>query len=69
MECTKEYLLDDEGEKEVVSEYQNGVRKHGISGVPYFIVSREGSEAEMTLSGGQPPAVFLDVFDRLSSPS
>ncbi|CAN0144003.1 unnamed protein product, partial [Hapterophycus canaliculatus] len=65
--CAHAYLQGDEGEKEVVSEFQNGVRKHGITGVPYFVVSREGSEATIPLSGGQPPAVFLEVFDRLSS--
>ncbi|CAM9689206.1 unnamed protein product, partial [Scytosiphon promiscuus] len=67
VECTKEYLQGGEGEKEVMSEFQSGVRKHGISGVPYFVVSREGSEASVPLSGGQPPEAFLEVFDRLST--
>lgn len=66
MECTKEYLQGKEGHDEVLREYQTGIRTHGISGVPHFIISKEGSAATIPLSGGQPPEVFLEAFQALS---
>ncbi len=66
VECTKEYLEGSEGKEEVVGEYEKGVRAHGITGVPYFIISREGSSATVPLSGGQPPAAFIEAFEALS---
>lgn len=67
VECTKEYLEGTEGRQEVISEYKHGIHDYGISGVPYFIVSREGSKATVPLSGGQPPAAFVEAFEALSS--
>ncbi|CAN0403456.1 unnamed protein product [Pylaiella littoralis] len=66
VDCTKEYLQGKEGQNEVLGEYQKGIQTHGISGVPYFIVSREGSKATVPLSGGQPPAAFVEAFEALS---
>lgn len=67
VECTKDYLEGKEGQQEVISEYKHGIHNHGISGVPYFIVSREGSKATVPLSGGQPAAAFVEAFEALSS--
>ncbi|CAN0426557.1 unnamed protein product [Ectocarpus sp. 12 AP-2014] len=67
VECTKDYLEGKEGQPEVISEYKQGIHNHGISGVPYFIVSREGSKATVPLSGGQPAAAFVEAFEALSS--
>lgn len=66
MECSKEYLEGSEGKQEVLGEYQKGIQTHGISGVPYFIISREGSKATVPISGGQPPAAFIEAFEALS---
>eukprot|EP00752_Nemacystus_decipiens_P014252 g12674.t1 len=66
VECTKEYLEGSEGKQEVLGEYQRGVQTHGISGVPYFIISKEGSKATVPISGGQPPAAFIEAFEALS---
>ena len=67
VECTQEYLEGSEGKAEVIGEYEKGVGAHGITGVPYFIISREGSTATVPLSGGQPPEVFVEAFEALSS--
>jgi predicted DsbA family dithiol-disulfide isomerase len=37
-------------------------RPAGVQGVPFFIIN-----GEVAVSGAQPPGVFLDAFDRLSS--
>ena len=66
VECTKEYLEGSEGKQEVLSEYQRGIQTLGISGVPHFVISREGSNATVPLSGGQPPAAFMQAFEALS---
>lgn len=65
MECTKEYLQGKEGQQEVLNEYQQGVQIQGISGVPYFVISREGSKATVPLSGAQPPEAFVEAFQAL----
>lgn len=66
MECTKEYLQGKEGHQEVITEYHRGIESMGISGVPHFVVSREGSKATVPLSGAQPPEAFLEAFQALS---
>lgn len=66
VECTKEYLEGSEGGLEVVNEYQKGIRTHGITGVPFFVISNESKTATVPLSGGQPPAAFIEAFEALS---
>lgn len=66
VEVTKEYLQGKEGHNEVLYEYENAHRSHGISGVPYYVVSREGSKATVPLSGAQPPEAFVQAFEALS---
>ena len=42
-------------------------RLHSVSGVPFFVLTRHGSSSAVrTLSGGQPPEVFLQTFEELS---
>lgn len=65
VECTKEYLEGKEGQQEVINEYQKCVQTQGVSGVPYFIISREGSAATVPLSGAQPPEAFVEAFEAL----
>lgn len=65
--CSKEYLEGKEGKEEVLLDYETSVRRHGISGVPHCVVSREGSRATIPLSGAQPPEVFVEAFEALSA--
>lgn len=66
VECTEGYLRGKDGQEEVLQEYQKGVQEHSISGVPYYIISREGSKAKVTLSGAQPAEAFVEAFEALS---
>lgn len=66
VECTKEYLQGNEGKQEVMYEYEKAARDAGVSGVPYFVLSREGSKAALPLSGAQPPEAFIEAFEALS---
>ena len=62
----KEYLESDQDRDTLLEEYQEGVRKYRITGVPYFIIGKQGSEEVITLSGAQPPAAFETGFETLS---
>ncbi|CAM9495134.1 unnamed protein product [Sphacelaria rigidula] len=66
VECSKDYLQGKEGKDEVLYEYEKAARSEGVSGVPYFVLSREGSRATLPLSGAQPPEAFIEAFEALS---
>lgn len=61
------YLEADEGATEVVADIQRGRRKHNISGVPFFVISRDedNSGQQYTLSGAQSHNKFVSVFKSL----
>lgn len=67
VECSKEYLEGREGKEEVLLEYETSVRRHGVSGVPHFLVSREGTKMVIPLSGAQAPETFVEAFEALTS--
>lgn len=63
----RSFLENDEGKRDVVREIQTGRQKYCISGVPYFIIGREGSaELPKGLSGAQGSQTLLEYFDKLS---
>lgn len=66
VECSKEYLQGHEGKEEVMYEYEKAASGGGVSGVPFFVLSREGSKAAVPLSGAQPPEAFIEAFEALS---
>lgn len=41
-------------------------RSHGVTGVPHFIISMEGSEGSQELHGAHPPENFAAVLEYLS---
>jgi predicted DsbA family dithiol-disulfide isomerase len=49
-------LISQEG-IDAIREAEALSRRHGVSGVPFFIINNE-----ITLSGAQPPAAFLEAF-------
>eukprot|EP00742_Colponemidia_sp_Colp-10_P002145 GILJ01002292.1.p1 GENE.GILJ01002292.1~~GILJ01002292.1.p1 ORF type:complete len:185 (+),score=13.72 GILJ01002292.1:223-777(+) len=55
-------LESDEGLSHVLDSNAEAHRRN-ISGVPHFIIQSNGRSFEV--SGGQPPSVFLNIFDRL----
>uniref|UniRef100_A0A7R9VFB1 DSBA-like thioredoxin domain-containing protein n=1 Tax=Pseudictyota dubia TaxID=2749911 RepID=A0A7R9VFB1_9STRA len=62
----RQFLEGDEGKREVVRQIQTGRQKYRISGVPYFIVGRDGSdELPYGLSGAQTSRTFLQCFEEL----
>lgn len=63
----RQFLENDEGRREVVNEIQTGRQKYRISGVPYFIIGKEGSsELPYGLSGAQSSRTFMQYFEELS---
>jgi predicted DsbA family dithiol-disulfide isomerase len=71
----RQYLLNNKGKDNVDSEIQDGRRKYGISGVPFFIVSSQDNDDTTTkrrrrpygFAGAQSTETFLDIFEELSS--
>jgi predicted DsbA family dithiol-disulfide isomerase len=69
----KEFLESKEEEEEVLADYQQGVGRFKISGVPYFVISQADDNSVDTgmksravvLSGAQPPEAFLQAFQKL----
>lgn len=63
------FLEKDEGAPHVRSEIQKGRRRYDISGVPFFLIENQSSNSQQRrpygLSGAQPTAAFLNVFDSL----
>jgi len=61
------YLQNEEGADDVRAEIDSGRRMYGISGVPYFVINREGSsEKPYGLSGAQKTKSFVEVFEQLA---
>lgn len=59
------FLKSDEKKAEVAKGIQTA-QQLGISGVPFFIVHREGQEQQRYgISGAQEPESFLPVFEKL----
>ncbi|CAM9960954.1 unnamed protein product [Choristocarpus tenellus] len=66
VDCTKEYLEGSEGKAEVLSDYEQCASVHGVSGVPFYVLSREGNRGKIKLSGAQPSDAFVEAFEALS---
>lgn len=65
----RQYLQEDQGAMEVKQEIQSGQAKYKISGVPFFIIEKEGDEDSSPpygLSGAQKPSTFTRVFEELN---
>jgi len=60
------YLEENRGAAEVMEEINRGRRRYDISGVPFFIMEKEGSERRpYGLSGAQDPSTFLNLLEEL----
>eukprot|EP00611_Tribonema_gayanum_P007421 TRINITY_DN1678_c0_g1_i2.p1 TRINITY_DN1678_c0_g1~~TRINITY_DN1678_c0_g1_i2.p1 ORF type:complete len:175 (+),score=59.34 TRINITY_DN1678_c0_g1_i2:727-1251(+) len=59
------YLESGEDEDAVMREAFDGARRLGITGVPFFVIARDGNKERLTLSGAQPVDVFDEAFDAL----
>jgi predicted DsbA family dithiol-disulfide isomerase len=59
IEEANEFFKSDTYDAEVKQGYLNA-RKMGINGVPFFVF-----EGKWAVSGAQPPAAFLDIFNEL----
>mmetsp|Transcript_62091 Transcript_62091/g.166618 ORF Transcript_62091/g.166618 Transcript_62091/m.166618 type:complete len:91 (-) Transcript_62091:50-322(-) len=67
LEGVGEWLRSEEGKREVLQEAREASRA-GISGVPFFLCSREGSDAQpVSFSGAQPVKTFLQTIRRLAA--
>lgn len=67
-EWLRRYLENDEGAQEVRQEIQQGRSKYNISGVPFFVIEKEGDDSPpYGLSGAQKSSTFTQVFEELSS--
>mmetsp|Transcript_22264 Transcript_22264/g.33329 ORF Transcript_22264/g.33329 Transcript_22264/m.33329 type:complete len:187 (+) Transcript_22264:182-742(+) len=63
----RNYLENDMGVSDVKNEIRKGQRTYQISGVPYFIIGKEGSDdPPYGLSGAQKQQTFTKVFEELS---
>lgn len=66
LEGVEELLRSDEGQREVLKEAREASRM-GISGVPFFVCSREGDAADpVTFSGAQPVKTFVQTIRKLA---
>ena len=62
----KSYLESKEGVSDVRKEIAKGQRQYQISGVPFFIIEKEGSDdPPYGLSGAQKSQTFVNVFENL----
>ncbi|KAG5174945.1 protein disulfide isomerase [Tribonema minus] len=59
------YLESGEDEDVVMREAFDSARRLGITGVPFFVIARDGNKERLTLSGAQPVDVFDEAFDAL----
>lgn len=60
------YLESEEGVSEVRTEIKKGQRRYQISGVPFFVISKEGNDDQpYGLSGAQKSQTFINVFQNL----
>jgi len=65
-EDLRQYLDSKENEAEVEAEIERGRRMYRISGVPFFVIQKEGGdEPPYGLSGAQKSETFLNIFDDL----
>ena len=63
----KNYIESDEGVAGVQNQIKDGKQKYQISGVPFFMIGKEGSDDEpYGLSGAQKPQTFINLFEELS---
>jgi len=64
----RKYLEDDAGAQEVKQEIQCGRGKYQISGVPFFVIQKEGDDfPPYGLSGAQNSSTFVEIFEELST--
>ena len=62
-----QYLVQDRGKNEVLDEIEINRTQYQITGVPFFIISRENSTygRPYGLSGAQNPQKLIDIFEQL----
>lgn len=66
----RDYLVNEEGISEVKDVIRNGQRKYRISGVPFFIIGKDGSnDPPFGISGAQKSKTFVNIFEELSEES
>jgi predicted DsbA family dithiol-disulfide isomerase len=60
-------LVDDPNfhKKETMEEMAYG-QKLRVSGVPFFVISKEGSDKALSLSGAQPSEQMLECFQEVA---
>jgi predicted DsbA family dithiol-disulfide isomerase len=51
--------------REVIADDTDAKEGDSIDGVPYFVVSAEGSKRGIALAGCNPPATFMSVFQKV----
>lgn len=61
----QEYLEQDKGMEQVQRDIRRGQRTYNISGVPCFIIQKEGYQ-DVQLSGAQSSQTFVKIFKELS---
>jgi len=59
------FLEQDKAAAQVKQEISEGRKKFKISGVPYFVIGKEGQKP-YGFSGAQPPETFLEIFEELA---
>jgi len=59
------FLEQDKAAAQVKHEISEGRKKFQISGVPYFVIGKEGQKP-YGFSGAQPPETFLEIFEELA---
>ena len=64
-----DHLVSEEGVGEVQNEIRSGKRRYQISGVPFFIIGKDGDDNQPPygLSGAQNSKTFVQIFEELSS--
>jgi len=60
----QEYLASSE-DADLIMSQDKAVKKQSIHGVPHFTISKAGQRRKITLSGGQPPEVFVESFEEV----
>jgi len=66
----REHLENNVGARAVIHEIQTGRKRHGIKGVPFFVIGAVDGESEVgqpyAFSGAQDPSTFQNIFGELA---
>lgn len=62
------YLEKDEGKQVVQREIQRSQQKYQVSGVPFFVIRKEGNDGQQPygMSGAQSSHTFKEIFEELT---